>query len=78
MINSAIVQIVDLCARRRWTIAIAGVLLMLGAGGGGFAWFQMQRRAAIKAAAPPRKERPPEGLDMKEPAGHGPDTVLPV
>ncbi len=32
MINSAIVQIVDFCARRRWTIAIAGVLLMLGAG----------------------------------------------
>src|SRR6202171_5655587 len=31
MINSAIVQIVDFCARRRWTIAIAGVLLMLGA-----------------------------------------------
>src|SRR5258705_9879623 len=32
MINSAIVQIVDFCARRRWTIAIAGVLLMLGTG----------------------------------------------
>src|SRR5260370_723085 len=31
MINSAIVRIVDFCARRRWTIAIAGVLLMLGA-----------------------------------------------
>src|SRR5258708_11129583 len=31
MMNSAIVRIVDFCARRRWTIAIAGVLLMLGA-----------------------------------------------
>ena len=32
MMNSAIVRIVDFCARRRWTIAIAGVLLMLGTG----------------------------------------------
>ena len=31
MMNSAIVRIVDFCARRHWTIAIAGVLLMLGA-----------------------------------------------
>src|SRR5258708_38570865 len=31
MMNSAIVRIVDFCARRHWTIAIAGVLLMVGA-----------------------------------------------
>jgi hypothetical protein len=31
MINSAIVRVVDFCARYRWTIAIAGTLLMLGA-----------------------------------------------
>jgi hopanoid biosynthesis associated RND transporter like protein HpnN len=31
MMNSAIVRIVDFCARRRWTIIIAGTLLMLGA-----------------------------------------------
>jgi hypothetical protein len=31
MINSAIVRVVDFCARYRWTIVIAGTLLMLGA-----------------------------------------------
>src|SRR5258707_5496181 len=31
MMNSAIVRIVDFCARRHWTIAMAGVLLMVGA-----------------------------------------------
>jgi uncharacterized protein len=31
MIHSAIVRIVDFCARNRWTIVIAGALLMLGA-----------------------------------------------
>ena len=31
MMNSAIVRIVDFCARRRWTIIIASTLLMLGA-----------------------------------------------
>lgn len=31
MINSAIVRIVDFCARYRWTIVVVGTLLMLGA-----------------------------------------------
>ena len=31
MIHSVIVRIVDFCARNRWTIVIAGALLMLGA-----------------------------------------------
>lgn len=31
MMNSAIVRIVDFCARYRWTVVIAGTLLMLGA-----------------------------------------------
>ena len=31
MIHSAIVRIADFCARNRWTIVIAGALLMLGA-----------------------------------------------
>jgi uncharacterized protein len=31
MINSAIVRIVDFCARYRWTVVIVGTLLMLGA-----------------------------------------------
>jgi uncharacterized protein len=31
MINSAIVRIVDFCARYRWTVIIAGTLLMVGA-----------------------------------------------
>ena len=31
MINSAIVRIVDFCARRKWTIILAGSLLMVGA-----------------------------------------------
>jgi uncharacterized protein len=31
MINSAIVRIVDFCARYRWTVVVAGALLMLGA-----------------------------------------------
>jgi hopanoid biosynthesis associated RND transporter like protein HpnN len=31
MLHSVIVRIVDFCARHRWTIVIAGVLLMLGA-----------------------------------------------
>jgi hopanoid biosynthesis associated RND transporter like protein HpnN len=31
MINSAIVRIVDFCARYRWTLIIAGTLLMIGA-----------------------------------------------
>src|SRR4030081_1778489 len=31
MIHSEIVRIVDFCARNRWTIVIAGALLMLGA-----------------------------------------------
>jgi hopanoid biosynthesis associated RND transporter like protein HpnN len=31
MINSAIVRIVDACARYRWTVILAGTLLMLGA-----------------------------------------------
>jgi hypothetical protein len=29
--NSAIVRIVDFCARYRWTVMIAGILLMIGA-----------------------------------------------
>jgi hypothetical protein len=32
MMNSAIVRIVDFCARYRWTVIVAGTLLMLGAG----------------------------------------------
>ena len=32
MINSAIVRIVDFCARYRWTVIVAGTLLMVGAG----------------------------------------------
>ncbi|HKH02786.1 MAG TPA: MMPL family transporter [Bradyrhizobium sp.] len=31
MVNSAIVRIVDYCARYRWTVVVAGTLLMLGA-----------------------------------------------
>ena len=31
MINSAIVRLVDFCARYRWTVVIVGILLMLGA-----------------------------------------------
>jgi hypothetical protein len=31
MINSAIVRLVDFCARYRWTIVILGTLVMLGA-----------------------------------------------
>jgi predicted RND superfamily exporter protein len=31
MVHSAIVRIVDFCARNRWTIVIAGALLMIGA-----------------------------------------------
>jgi uncharacterized protein len=31
MVNSAIVRIVDYCARYRWTVVLAGTLLMLGA-----------------------------------------------
>src|SRR5712675_572022 len=31
MVHSAIVRIVDFCTRNRWTIVIAGALLMLGA-----------------------------------------------
>src|SRR5712672_3375137 len=31
MIHSAIVRIVEFCARHRWTIVISGTLLMLGA-----------------------------------------------
>ncbi len=31
MVHSAIVRIVDLCARNRWTVIIAGALLMIGA-----------------------------------------------
>src|SRR3981189_2059720 len=31
MVHSAIVRIVDFCARRRWAVIIAGTLLMLGA-----------------------------------------------
>jgi uncharacterized protein len=31
MINSAIVRIVDFCARHRWTVVIAGLLVMVGA-----------------------------------------------
>jgi hopanoid biosynthesis associated RND transporter like protein HpnN len=31
MINSAIVRIVDFCARYRWTVVVAGALLMIGA-----------------------------------------------
>src|SRR3954471_16376147 len=31
MIKSAIVRIVDYCARYRWTVVVAGTLLMLGA-----------------------------------------------
>jgi len=33
MIHSAIVRIVDFCARNRWTIVSAGTLLMLAAAG---------------------------------------------
>src|SRR5260370_4270841 len=43
MINSAIVRIVDFCARRRWTIAIAGVLLMVGAAAFDAARFSINR-----------------------------------
>lgn len=32
MINSAIVRIVDFCARHRWSVVAAGVLVMLGTG----------------------------------------------
>jgi uncharacterized protein len=31
MMNSAIIRIVDFCARYRWSVVVAGVLLMLGA-----------------------------------------------
>jgi hypothetical protein len=31
MVHSAIIRIVDFCARRRWAVIIAGTLLMLGA-----------------------------------------------
>ena len=31
MVTSAIVRIVDLCARRRWAVIIAGLLVMIGA-----------------------------------------------
>jgi hopanoid biosynthesis associated RND transporter like protein HpnN len=31
MINSAIVRIVDFCARYRWTVVVVGIVLMLGA-----------------------------------------------
>jgi hypothetical protein len=61
---------------------VLGVLLILAAAGGGFVWFQMQRRAVIVAAAPAKKEKQPEGFEMREPTdvpeagGHGPDTVL--
>src|SRR3979490_571310 len=30
MVTSALVRIVDFCARNRWTIVIAGALLMIG------------------------------------------------
>jgi hypothetical protein len=69
-------------SQTKW-IVLGGVLI-LPAAAGAFAWFQTQRRATF-AAAVPRKERPPEGFEMREPtdvpdvpepAGHGPDTVL--
>src|SRR5204862_2770642 len=59
---------------------VLGVLLILGAAGGGVAWFKMQHRTVVVTAPP--KEKPIEGLEMKEgiemnePAGHAPDTVL--
>jgi hypothetical protein len=67
---------------------VIGGLLILAAAGGGFAWFQMQQRAVFAKGAPSKKERPPEGFEMREPTnvpnagdppdpvGHGPDTVL--
>jgi hypothetical protein len=74
---------------RKW-IVLGGLLILAAAaaGGGGLIWFQLQRRAAISAATPRKKERAPEGFEMREPtnvpdatddsepAGHGPDTVL--
>ena len=44
MIHSATVRIVDLCARNRWTIVIAGMLLMLGAAAFDGARFSMFAR----------------------------------
>jgi hypothetical protein len=58
----------------RWILLSVFVGLVLA--GGAFAFLQIQRKAALAAAAPPPKEKPIEGFDMKEPAGHGPDTVL--
>jgi hypothetical protein len=61
---------------------VMGVVLILAAAAGGSVWFMIQRRAGIVAAVGPAKEKPPEGLEMREPTdvpdpvGHGPDTVL--
>ena len=41
MINSAIVRIVDTCANYRWTVIVAGALLMLGAGAFAIAKFSI-------------------------------------
>ena len=45
MINTAVVWIVDLCARHRWQVIVAGTLVMLGAGAGlWLAWRWMFRQ----------------------------------
>src|SRR6266404_4021554 len=41
MINSAIVRIVDFCARYRWTVVVVGILLMFGAAAFDAAKFSM-------------------------------------
>ena len=41
MVSSAIVRLVDFCARYRWTVIVAGALLMLGAAGFAVAKFSI-------------------------------------
>jgi len=57
----------------KWVIIF--VLLFAGACVAGVALFKMRRKVVI-AAAIPHKDKPPAGWEMKEPAGHAPDTVL--
>jgi len=58
------------------------VLFVSGLAVAAFALLQARRGKVKVAAAPPSKDKPPPGLDFKdpagfkEPAGHGPDTVL--
>jgi len=58
----------------RWLL-LSG-FIGIAVAGGLFAYTQVKRRTTVLAVASQPKEKPIEGLEMKEPTRHSPDTVL--